>query len=152
MFKASRIFAGTLSLLLLGCTPLPQSGIDRLAERLERGPTRLDCFTSGWAHRQDFEQPKPSILDQATIRLDPRTAMWKQSDNAVIAFARATHGGYLWEFSVTEFGPSHHYFSDRYHCSKAAIPFGRTPPPLGQMTDEGTAMDGAFDEIETPFR
>jgi hypothetical protein len=152
MIRASRIFALTLSLVLPACTPSPQSEIDRLADRLERGPTGLACFTSSWARKQDFDQPKPSILDGAKIHLDPRTASWKKSDDAVLASARATYAGYLWEFSVTEFGSSHYYSSDRYHCSKAAIPIGRKPPPLGQMTDEGTAMDGKFRKIETPFR
>ncbi len=150
--RALCTLAGLGSLFLLGCTPLPQSGYDRLAERLEQGPSRLECFSSSWAMEQAFDQPQPSILDGATIHFDSRSALWKQSDDAVMATVRTTYAGYLWEFSITEFGPSHHYSSDGYYCSKSAIPVDGTPPPLGQMTDEGTAMDGVFHAIENPFR
>lgn len=146
-----RTVAGTLSLALFGCTPWPQAGYDRLAERLERGPTRLECSPSAWAKSQEFDQPSPSILDGEAIPLDPKTALWKQSDNAVITYARATRAGYFWEFSISEFGPSHYYFRDGYHCSKAAIPVSIPAPPLGQMTDEGTAMDGKYREMENPL-
>ncbi|MEC8178953.1 MAG: hypothetical protein VX072_04750 [Pseudomonadota bacterium] len=151
MMSISRAFVGLGALSMVGCTPWAQTGIDRLTERLERGPARMECYTSAWAKSQEFDQPKPSVLDGAHLRLDPHRALWKQSDDAVIAFARTTFAGYLWEFSVTEFGPSHAYASDRYYCSKAAIPVNQTPPPLGQMTDEGTAMDGEFREIANPF-
>tara|TARA_B100000678_G_scaffold185632_1_gene155166 strand:+ start:249 stop:704 length:456 start_codon:yes stop_codon:yes gene_type:complete len=148
----SRAFAGLGSLFLLGCTPWPQSGYDRLEQRLERGPNRLKCFSSAWAREQAFDQPSPSILDGADIRFDPRSAVWKQSDDAVMAIIRTNYAGYVWEFAITEFGPSHYYSSDRYHCSKSASPIDETVPPLGRMTDEGTAMDGAFHVIDNPSR
>ena len=69
-----------------------------------------------------------------------------------MAVVRTTYDGYLWEFSITEFGPSHPYSSDRYHCSIAAMPINRTPPPLGQMTDEGTAREGRFHPIQPARR
>ena len=76
-----------------------------------------------------------------------RTVSWKKSSDAVSGTVRLYHAGYLFEFTVIGFGPDHYYRRDGYYCSKAAIPAGLVPPPIGKMTDEGTAMDGKFSPI-----
>ena len=120
----------------------PEDGRAWLEERLAKGPNGFDCYHSSWNREVAIPFPSPSVLDGKECSPATSETLWSATDDAVNAVARCRAAGHTFEFSVTAFSVEHHY--DGYYCNYAAAPFGTALPPLGDMTNRGTAMDGDF--------
>jgi len=136
------ILLAVTTLAVFGCTDPFETPPEKVKRLLERGPNGLDCYNSIWSKEQAFEQPRPSIFDGQELHFDMDKILWKRSVDATLGTVRLNHAGYVFEFTVIGFGPDHYY--EGYYCSKAAMPADKQPPPLGGMTNQGTAMDGEF--------
>jgi hypothetical protein len=132
-----------LATALGGCAEKwPDDGRAWLEERLVEGPSRFDCYHSPWNEEAGIAFPSPSVLQGQQCSPNSAETLWFATDDAVNAVARCRAAGHTFEFSVTVFSAEHYY--DGYYCNYAAAPVGADLPPLGKMTQRGTAMDGDF--------
>jgi hypothetical protein len=134
---------GLLAAALGGCAEKwPEDGRAWLEDRLSEGPNGFDCYRSNWNEEAGIAFPSPSVLQGQQCSPNSAETLWFATGDAVNAVARCRAAGHTFEFSVTVFSAEHYY--DGYYCNYAAAPVGADLPPLGEMTQRGTAMDGDF--------